>query len=601
MSRLIFSLFRKLAGRRESAASPPTEPVEFSIEELEARRLPAADVTLLLAALGTPSSTGSTNTADPVVVGYVGGDPIVGIEFEFDRNSDGSVDGNGFLEQGLGDFTYDLREIDSTLDDFEGTMTVRARAIELDGQGAPVAAGQWASTEFFLFGPPPTLSGFTASEGADDTWTFSGSAGGAHAAGATIEFGGILAGQTVQADSSGNFSLSVTLGEIDGTATAKVIDSFGQESETAEFYCCSVPDPVFTDFSGSEGENDTWTFAGTVSGPTAAGATITFGGILAGQTVQVDSCGHFSATFQLGNVDGTVTAQASDGDGRVSDEVESYCVSQPDPPEPWQIGSFSGAEVSDDYWIFSGTIDGCGSEGATVTFGGVLAGYTAQVDANGAFSLSLYLGNIDGYATAEVLDPTNELRQAEVYCVSQPDPPETWQFSSFSGTEGADDCWTFSGTIDGNGTEGATITFGGVLTGYTAQVGANGAFSLSASLGNIDGYASAQVVDPSGQTREAEAYCCSEPDPEPLVISSFIGTLEPQSDGLWCFVGTVTGAHSAWANISFGGVLEGASVQADANGSFVFSVQNAGLSGAATAIAANAGAQSGLVEIFLQS
>ena len=44
------------------------------------------------------------------------------------------------------------------------------------------------------------------------------------------------------------------------------------------------------------------------------------------------------------------------------------------------------------------------------------------------------------------------------------------------------------------------MTFGGVLAGYTATLDASGSFCLSAQLGNIEGYASASVVDPTGQT-----------------------------------------------------------------------------------------------------
>jgi hypothetical protein len=598
MSHWIRSLFRKFAPPEDAVSPTPADEVELSIEELEARRLPAADITSLLAA------GGSASTNDPVVAGSVEGDPIVGIEFEFDRNSDGTFDGTGYLEHESGGFTFDLREVDSTLDDFDGAMTVRARAIELDGQGAPVA-GEWVSTDFFVFGPPPTLNDFTVAETGDDEWTISGSVAGARAAGATIEFGGVLNGQTVTADSAGNFSLSVTLGEIDGMATAKVVDSLGQESETAEAYCCSIPDPVVTDFSGSEGDDDVWTFSGTVSGPLAANATVTFGGVLAGHSVQADSNGYFSATIELGNVDGVATAQAADGDGRVSDAAEFYCCSEPDPasPEPWLI-TFSGTEGANDVWTFTGTIGGVGCEGATVTFGGVLAGYSTQVGANGEFSLTQCLGNVDGYASAQVVDPTNQTVEAETYCCSEPDPPEPWEITSFSATEGENDVWTFTGTISGVGCEGATVTFGGVLAGYSAQVDSSGNFSLMQGMGDINGYASAQVVDPTNQTVEAEIYCLSEPDPEPepLVISSFSGAMQEYEgeECLWWFSGTVTGPNAAWATVSFGGVLGGATAQTDSAGSFFLSLLIPGVSGAATAVAANGGAPSAMVEYYVQ-
>jgi hypothetical protein len=676
----IRSLWRKLVGCKEISAASPADDGDFAIEELEARRLPAADIWSLAAAQGS-----ATGTADPIVAGQVVGDPIVGLEVEIDRDGDGTIDAAGFVEHGSGDFTVDLRTIDGTLDDFEGTMSVRARAIELDGQGSQVAAGEWVETEFFLFGPRPTLDGFSGSEGAGDVWTFSGTAGGAHAAGATIEFGGLLAGHSVQADSAGNFSLTLSLGDVDGTVTARVIDGYGQESDTAEYYCNSVDDPILISFTGAEASGDVWTFTGSVSGPTSSNATITFGGVLGGQTAQVDSSGSFSLTLQLGDVDGLATAQAFDADGRGSNVVEFYCNSAPD---PWSAGSFGGSEGADNYWTFAGSISGASVEGATVTFGGVLAGHSTQLDASGNFTLSAQLGNIDGYATAEVVDPTGQTIHMEAYCTSAAD---AWQGVSFTGWEEAGDTWTFTGTISGDGVGGATVNLGGVLAGYSAQVDASGNFSISAqlnningyataevvdptgqtihletycvsqvdswqgewftgweesgdtwtfngyisgegaagatvtfggvlagysatidsagnfwvtaSLGNIDGYATAEVVDPTGQTIHMETYCVSEPDPEPdpLVITAFYGERVEGSEGTWAFTGTVTGTHAAGANISFGGVLAGGSVQADSNGSFSFTLPIPGVSGEATAIAENGGMQSSMAQYYVQA
>jgi hypothetical protein len=278
--------------------------------------------------------------------------------------------------------------------------------------------------------------------------------------------------------------------------------------------------------------------------------------------------------------------------------METYCLSQPDPIEPWQTGSFDGWESSDDSWTFYGQFVGEGMEGATVTFGGVLGGYTAQLDANGNFWVSAQLGCIDGYASAEVVDPTGQTLTMEVYCVSEPETLEPWQSGGFAIDGVSDGYWTFSGNFIGEGTEGATVTFGGVLSGYTAQLDANGGFCVSAQLGNVEGWASAEVVDPTGQTLSMETYCYSEPEPEPLAIS-FGGSCQSEYDGIWYFTGAVSGTNAAGASISFGGVLGGMTAQADSAGQFSFSVQMTGVSGMATAIAFAGGTESNMAECYV--
>jgi len=253
---------------------------------------------------------------------------------------------------------------------------------------------------------------------------------------------------------------------------------------------------------------DYWSFSGTVYGNTCAGATVTFGGVLAGHTAQVDAAGSFCFSAYLGNIDGYATADIVDPAGQTL-HGEVYCVSQPDPPETWELLSFSGVEEEGDYWSFSGAISGNTCAGATVTFGGVLAGQSVQVDSSGSFSLSVYLGTIDGYAMAEVVDPAGQTLHGEVYCVSLPEPePDPLVITAFSGglQPDFDNFWCFSGSVTGTHASGATVSFGGALAGYSAQVDGGGNFTLSLVMPGLTGVATAVAGSGSEQSNTAEYY-----------------------------------------------------------------------------------------------
>ena len=78
--------------------------------------------------------------------------------------------------------------------------------------------------------------------------------------------------------------------------------------------------PQISGFSCEEGPT-VYTFTGTVTDPTQnpAGMTITFGGVLAGQSTTVDSDGTFMYSTQIpDNTSGTVTAQTTDNSGHTS-------------------------------------------------------------------------------------------------------------------------------------------------------------------------------------------------------------------------------------------------------------------------------------------
>jgi hypothetical protein len=85
----------------------------------------------------------------------------------------------------------------------------------------------------------PVISNFSASEGYNNIWTFSGSVadGYGSAVGLTVTFGGLnsLAGKSATVAANGTFSLIVQLqpGE-GGYATAQTTDSYGFTSNMAQ-------------------------------------------------------------------------------------------------------------------------------------------------------------------------------------------------------------------------------------------------------------------------------------------------------------------------------------------------------------------------------
>jgi hypothetical protein len=144
--------------------------------------------------------------------------------------------------------------------------------------------------------------------------TLSGSATDAYAsvAGLTITFSGVFIGTAVT-DSSGNFTVTTNVFTL-GTISASTADSRGV-SFGASVTVQANP-PVVSGFTAVEGNNLSFTFSGTVTDPSAAGMTVSFGGIpsLAGQSTTVNADGSFSLAVQLqvdGSDNGTAWAQTT--------------------------------------------------------------------------------------------------------------------------------------------------------------------------------------------------------------------------------------------------------------------------------------------------
>jgi hypothetical protein len=151
---------------------------------------------------------------------------------------------------------------------------------------------------------------------------------------------------------------------------------------------------------------------------------------------------------------------------------------------------------------------------------------------------------------------------------------------SFTVTQAGGHNVVLSGSVTDDNPSSCTVAFTGVVTA-TANVGANGAFSVTATasaLGTITG----QATDGAGQTSAAVQQTLADAAP------TIVNFLAVQDGGnCWTFTGTVQDAYAAGLTITLGGLpeLQGVTVTTDASGNFTYTCQLAvGESGTATAI-----------------
>jgi hypothetical protein len=143
--------------------------------------------------------------------------------------------------------------------------------------------------------------------------------GGASVAGLTVTITGKVSGAATT-DSNGNFSLTASAS---GLGVVSAVTSNTDGSSNTATVTLSVPAPTIMNFAAVQQTGYEFMFSGCVGAQTAAGLTVTFGGIpsLAGQTATVAANGIFQFIVQLqsnGSDNGTATAQTTDWWGQAS-------------------------------------------------------------------------------------------------------------------------------------------------------------------------------------------------------------------------------------------------------------------------------------------
>jgi large repetitive protein len=225
--------------------------------------------------------------------------------------------------------------------------------------------------------------------------------------------------------------------------------------------------------------------SGVVSDSNPADVCVSFAGAASGST-GCDSNGNFSYTTSSANL-GKVHAVAVDGAGLSSGPAFGR-ITVPPP-----IVSLSITYGSQRTVTLSGQVTDLDASSLSVTFTGVASGSVA-VNPDGIFTLTTTatgLGTIQA-STTDLWGQASNTAQVTVSAL----PPS---ITSFTATCLGGNLWTLSGTVtDQTSPAGLSVQFGGLsgVTGQTATVGANGAFSLTVQIpSGVSGTVTAEATD----------------------------------------------------------------------------------------------------------
>jgi hypothetical protein len=228
--------------------------------------------------------------------------------------------------------------------------------------------------------------------------------------------------------------------------------------------------------------------SGTVGGPNAAGAIVTFSGAVTGSTIADDS-GRFTYVTGAASV-GVVQAIALDQLQHPSaPALASIAVSAP-------TITLAVSGIDADGVTLSGHITDVDAAGETVVIAGAEQ-TSVTADSQGNFSFVLAPANL-GTIDAVTTDDWGQVSGvAEVAASSMPPI-----LTSFTAIQTAGNSWLFEGTVVAANYAGLTVNFGGLpsLVGQSVSVAADGTFFLVAQLqAGERGSATAQAIDAQTQ------------------------------------------------------------------------------------------------------
>jgi hypothetical protein len=137
--------------------------------------------------------------------------------------------------------------------------------------------------------------------------------------------------ETIWPEPDGSFefapAISPSVGQNTYRARTLVYDGMAMPiyGEWVEVTFTYNPAPHIWSFEATEGQDGLWTFSGYVEDDNPGLLTITFGGLLEGQTVVVELDGSFTLSVVLDpEAYGLVTAQTTDEYGEVSNLAETW-------------------------------------------------------------------------------------------------------------------------------------------------------------------------------------------------------------------------------------------------------------------------------------
>lgn len=195
-----------------------------------------------------------------------------------------------------------------------GLGTVSAVAVDVESLSSNTSSAQVTSDT-------PVVSSLSVTETASGMGvTINGTVTDASPAGLTVILSGVVS-TSVTTNGSGQFTVN-TVATALGSVFASVTDVWGLTSNPASVNLISSP-PVISEFGDIAEGGGYYTFTGRVTDEFAPGMTITFGGLLAGQTATVGSDNRFSITVFLGSQAGLVSAITADIWGQNSNTAET--------------------------------------------------------------------------------------------------------------------------------------------------------------------------------------------------------------------------------------------------------------------------------------
>jgi hypothetical protein len=220
---------------------------------------------------------------------------------------------------------------------------------------------------------------------------------------------------------------------------------------------------------------------------------VSFSGAASGTTV-TDPMGHFSYLTSNASL-GEVSAVGVDFLGQLSNTATAnISVSPPSITLNFTYGT--GGLIT-----LSGTVTDTDPGMQPVSFTGAL-NTTVTTRSDGTFSLTTHtgIGSIQA-TTTDLWGQTSAAAQVSV----NPTPPV---ITNFTGVQGANNCWTFSGNVTAQEPAGMTVALDGLPSLHTvAQVQADGTWSVTVQLAMGEkGTATANTTDWWGQQAAEACY-----------------------------------------------------------------------------------------------
>lgn len=171
---------------------------------------------------------------------------------------------------------------------------------------------------------PPTISNVAAYQVANKQFRVTGFVGDENAGGCSVIFSGAASG-TFGVGGNGNFDVTVSVPSL-GTLTVQAFDGVQNGGSTSVSLANSPP--TVSSFIAVAGDNNEWTFSGTVSDEAPAGLTVTLTGLPTGFNGSTATCGAngtFSVTLTLpANSAGQASADVTDWYGSTGSASTSY-------------------------------------------------------------------------------------------------------------------------------------------------------------------------------------------------------------------------------------------------------------------------------------